>query len=248
MGYAERARRAARVAAGLTPLPTDAEAEDAAERVAEDLAPALERAFTRRELARLHSMEIGLSVVWHRRGGPGLYELGCALLGQKHELVGPLNVELSRRHVGGAKANSCYWSAARALLVDPGLAGARYCEGISIVNNVHGSRHRSRGMTRGKFGIGVELEGFLRLPDGDVVDPVALVNAEARQVRSAEELIASATYIPLAEYSREEVADRWDELPLSLTRRAGGLHAYRQLHDVFDTFAGAVHLATGAFV
>jgi hypothetical protein len=255
-----RARRdEARLEAGIepdepeapssSPIPTDAEAEDHGEKAADELGPMLVRAFTTQELSKLHRLEFGLCTLWRRRGGPSIYTLGRALLSTKHELLGPLNLELSRRHVGGAKRNSCYWSAARALLTDPDLAGARYCEGIRVVNNVRGPRDRSRGLSGG-HSFGIELEGFLRLPDDDVVDPVLLVNAAepSSGTRSVDFLLESATYFALAEFSREEVADRWDEIPLSLTSRAGGARTYKALVQTIEAFAGAVQECSGRLV
>ena len=215
--------------------------EDGAEQDAEEGAGRIPRD----TLALLNRAEGNLSAWWSKYGNRAAFDLAVGMLGGKYELAAEgIDLGLSKRHTGGAKFNSCYWSSAKAFLTNNDLSGATYTEGVLVAYNMRPDR--SRGVSRGRCSLAVELEGYLRLADGRVVDPVALVNAERRAIGSPTAVLESAVYVPIKEFSREEVADRWDEIPLSLAGPRGVARTVAVLEDVLGTFDATMAAARTA--
>lgn len=129
-----------------------------------------------------------------------------------------VDADLSRRVAEEAKAThgACYWNAARALLQMPELRrmGAAYVEGVVCYAVCP---HRKAWAP--SLGVNGAVQGWLELPGGVVVDPTAVLDAEAARKRARQDpdvTLARMLHVPIFRAPHAEfVGDRWGELPVT---------------------------------
>lgn len=254
MGWAQRAARAGRVAAGLPDplLISPAEVEDRAEADADALEPVQAGRLDRATIVRLMQDDTTLNSYWPRFGNAQVFDFAATVIAGTFDLAGAIDIATSERLAATSRDGAfCYWNAAKALLTDRELSGCEYVEGVWIAPGILPARQRSSGVTvrvlnshqrhvRKRGALSIELEGFLMNADGEVIDPTAVLVAERCAGVDVRDALERSVFVPVRRYSREEVADRWEEIPLSLADDKAKRATLRTLTACMDAFNNAL--------